>query len=969
MAVYTADDFSQAMVAQLRVLDPSVSAEVGTPERKIIDTVAQALADNQVDLTGLSGATDVSSKYGSSLDQFTALFGFARQTSTSASGYVVFSRNTPAPASINIPVGATVQSNTATSQGLFLQYSTTSAGSIPEGSTESSPILVTCVTSGSAGNALANTLTQIVGTPLVQGVTAVTNPAPIDGGNDVESDNAYKVRFQNTVFRNLAGTVDQYLAIALSTAFSTKANVIGPVSKYQEYIQVPDLDDAGYLDGTQVSPTGNLYILPSGAEIPIAATGGLQNQWTTSQSSIPYAKDIYIDPPPFLSNGQVSAQYFFRLGTDFTFNSPPSVYGDTYREGEPATSIAPNFTFLNVFNPSTGSANANLQSVAPGQVLLSEFSYLSGASRNSIKHNIQNAVDVYVDGSNPTQSSTVTLSGYNTFSTGSTNPLYIENFRRDGQPTKRPIPGNFFTPLYQSPLVSLPLNVTIGANIYYLGVHYWLVHEIDNLGGSIRARDGIEWSQFLNADPGGYPYPSGPGIEIDAVGDVIAYNPLAPYTPGPGSPPPLPGTVTLSSYSAQTQIAVSDYAYDGNIVTLQAATENARQITTDALVHKALTRYFKFDVTVMYTPQANFATTNTVISTSLQAYMNNQFFGTVIQLSDVLDIVHQTSGVDNVRWSNDLPSVPTKVRAIECDAFGNPLHTPTIDRVFAGSTTTNETQRLYVAGGTGTYEVDVLNTQGTITSGVFQLSLTWNGNTYTTGTISPTAAASTIATAVQNATTTTGSPLVTNVPLPASSVSGSGGPLGTNPVTLTFQQSMTGPITWNVSNTSLVGSSNPAITLVPYIKGAAAGGVGWGAYDFFELTWVDVGNAVNWTSLPIYFNNLTALAIETAIRTAPGAPGSGMYYNITVTQDAWTTNPLNPIVSFLFTYQNAFGTPYLPTVSNVFVTQSPYDYDSDFFLRDNELPSLPLAALSTDSAIGVIVRPRAQNTFVRPGIG
>ena len=28
------------MIAQLRVLDPSISVEVGTPERKIIDTVA-----------------------------------------------------------------------------------------------------------------------------------------------------------------------------------------------------------------------------------------------------------------------------------------------------------------------------------------------------------------------------------------------------------------------------------------------------------------------------------------------------------------------------------------------------------------------------------------------------------------------------------------------------------------------------------------------------------------------------------------------------------------------------------------------------------------------------------------------------------------------------------------------------------------------------------------------------------------
>ena len=46
------------MLAQLRLLDPSASAEVGTPERKILDTVATAIAENQVDLTLLQGQLD-----------------------------------------------------------------------------------------------------------------------------------------------------------------------------------------------------------------------------------------------------------------------------------------------------------------------------------------------------------------------------------------------------------------------------------------------------------------------------------------------------------------------------------------------------------------------------------------------------------------------------------------------------------------------------------------------------------------------------------------------------------------------------------------------------------------------------------------------------------------------------------------------------------------------------------------------
>src|SRR3954468_8757299 len=91
------------MLAQLRLLDPSVSAEVGTPERKIIDTVAQALADAQVDLPQLAGALDVDAKYGASLDRFLSLFGFGRRMPTYATGIITFSRSSPSTMPIRIP--------------------------------------------------------------------------------------------------------------------------------------------------------------------------------------------------------------------------------------------------------------------------------------------------------------------------------------------------------------------------------------------------------------------------------------------------------------------------------------------------------------------------------------------------------------------------------------------------------------------------------------------------------------------------------------------------------------------------------------------------------------------------------------------------------------------------------------------------------------------------------------------------
>lgn len=846
----TADQFSQQMVAQLRILDPSISAEVGTPERKIIDTVAQSLADNQVDLTGLAGATDIDSKYGSNLDQFTSLFGFARQGATYATGYVTFERNSPAPATINIPQGATIQSNVSTSQGQYLQYATTVGGSIITNATTSNAIPVQCTVSGSVGNAAAASLTNMVGVPLVSGVTGVTNVAPISGGTDVESDNVYKVRFKNTVFRNLAGTEDQYLALAVSTAYSTKANAIGPISQYQEYVQVPDVDDAGNLNG-QAYANGSL--LPSGVTIPISPTpGGVANSWTTSTSAIPYAKDIYVNPQPFVSNSQTT-QYFYRQGTDFTFNYPPVSLGDTYRESEVITGVTPNFTFLNVFNPSSLTpASAALQTATPQGVLLSEFSYISSSSRNSLAHNVFNCVDVYVDGSNPTTASCIFLPGVQTFTAAPTSPLYIENFRRDGEPLVRPHPLNYFTPLFQSPLTSLPntITITVGASVYnyYLGYHYWLVHEYDILGGSVRARDGIEWSNFLNADTTGAGVPV--TVSPTPQPPVPYAPPLAPYNPGGAINS---GTTTINTYtSSQQQVEVDNYEYDANVTILQATMQDATPITNDVIAHSAVPRYFKVDVTVVYSPTANQAVTNASISASLLAYFNNQTFGSVILLSDLLGIVQQTSGVANVRWSNDLATIPNKIRVYETDINGWPLHTPWIDRIVQGlvSPGATETQRLYIPGALSSY--------------------------------------------------------------------GSIGTTGTN--------------------------------------------------DTFQLNWVDTG--VNFTSLPIQFSTLTATTLATAIQGASAGvyPVSGIYNGITVAADVWTSATGNPLTTFQLTY-NGNGSPVLPTIVNLNVTANTYDYDYDFYLHDNELPNIPTGMAVNDSAAGVIIRPRAESTFFRPGIG
>lgn len=823
MTVLSQSQFSQQMVAQLRLLNPSISSEVGTPERLIIDTVALQGANLQIDLTGLSASLDVNSKYGSNLDNFVGLFGFQRIQATQATGFVDFYCIGPAATNVTIPIGTTLTSqNITSSTQAQVQFITTATGTIEQGQSDSGAVPIQAVSAGSSGNIAANLIT-IISTPGgIPGVSSVNNTIPTSNGVDQEDDNSLKVRFRNTVFRNLSGTEDQFLALAISTLYSTKANVVGPTSTYQEYVQVPLYDDAGYSPGTtNAQPTIS------------EEANGTQGQYTTALSTIPYASSIYTEIPVFISNGQTGAnEIFFRQNVDFNLNSPSTNSGDTYRENsvanenlEPYDTGQPNVTFYNVF-----SGSGNITAVIPGGTYLLEYYYQSSASRNDIAHNVTNAVDVYVDGSNPQQGNVIFPPPSSTVATFNDNPVspwYLENYRREeillgdgGGPVKRPMAGNFFTSLFQTPLTrgSLPTNITVGNNTYSLGTHYWLVHDVSNYGGSTRSRDGIEWSHLI------------PGVSAGSTPNIINGSPYG--------------------WGINDVVSVQNYSYDQNMQDLQAALLGVRQVTTDLLGHSAKYRFFKLDITVVYSPGATASTVNLNVQQALQTYFAQQYFGSVVRLSDLLQIIHGVSGIDNVRWTNDFPSnAGTNFsRVIETDYFGVPLLGVTADRIQIGTTGVQEIQQLFING----------NPQ----SGSF---------------------------------------------------------------TITSSYGTSAPITVTASGNQTV---------------------------------------------------LAASAIQTAINGISGQP------NVGVTQDTRTfsSGVADPVLSYTITYSSNGVVAPLSSgnilSANTNFIEGEYLYDWDFFLRDNELPLLcPNAVpsgnslgISADTLPGLIIRPRAQNTWILPPI-
>ena len=163
--------------------------------------------------------TRLASSSGTDADSFGADFGFARLAAVAASGSATFSRYTATIAAV-VPAGTTVMTSDNTIKFAVVTDTTNAAWSVAQSGyligndVASVTVPITATITGSAGNVLAGTITQLASA--IPGVDTVTNANALTGGLDAESDAAFRQRFQSFIDSRTRATIQAVTFATLS---------------------------------------------------------------------------------------------------------------------------------------------------------------------------------------------------------------------------------------------------------------------------------------------------------------------------------------------------------------------------------------------------------------------------------------------------------------------------------------------------------------------------------------------------------------------------------------------------------------------------------------------------------------------------------------------------------------------------------------------------------------------------------
>jgi hypothetical protein len=541
------------MVLALRASEPDIDTSVGTPLRKILDAVGESIAEAYVDQHLITYAYDIDAKVEGDLDDFVALFGFARIPAQRSQGVVTFSRpndDVSNQTAVTIPPGTQVAALTTP-----LVYVQTTTGAVMNPGQYTAEVPVQSLVAGPRGNVAAGLLTQLVD-PLGT-LSSSVNVNALTGGSAQESDPELRARFKATVFRSLAGTQAMYEGVALelpqdptlpdSRAVS-RVNVIGSSKRWREQVQMVGGAAASIIKGAA-------YIFPDNVYCGVNLDGG-----SLLTPGVHYA-----------------------------------------------------FSATNPTNRADASATLSSLSASamPDGLYDLDFEYVPQASRNDPGNTrfalggVNNRVDVWVDGqiiTNATQS--VVFSDVKKFA--ATGTYTNTRFSQDSDVTPNPLVNNIFIPLAFGPVLTVPDQMTIAGVTYVEGTDYWIVHQNDCFGYTAQSLFGLAW--------------------------------------------------TAARRPANNTVFSITYTYNKVARALQDNIAQWRLVGTDAKIHCGKVIPLRFNLAVMYDVRYDPSVVKTQMDQALADWLGGLGFEAQLQVSDVLQVAHNTPGVDNVRFLNTTDS-------------------------------------------------------------------------------------------------------------------------------------------------------------------------------------------------------------------------------------------------------------------------------------------------------------------------
>lgn len=304
-------DIASQIVAALAASEPDLDTTTGSVTRKIIDAVAASISAASLDSQMLAYQYDINSMQGAALDAFVQLFGMTRYPAARASGTVTLTR-AAASDTVTIPVNTQVASADGT---VVVQTVTTG---IMDSGALTCTVPVQAVVAGPDGDLPPGQLTLLMSP--VSEVTGVTNVNPLSGGANQETDSQLQARWKATVFKNMAGTSQMFLGIALNDPDCTSATVVDAATRRREQLQI--------LGGSAASTVSDAqYTYPSGQVVGHDIDAG-----DVASPGIQYTWDYQANPPQV----QVIDATYFPPGQliDVSF-----LYLDTASRNNPAQGI------------------------------------------------------------------------------------------------------------------------------------------------------------------------------------------------------------------------------------------------------------------------------------------------------------------------------------------------------------------------------------------------------------------------------------------------------------------------------------------------------------------------------------------------------------------------------------------------------------------------------------------------------